>query len=45
MLLGTLGSSMNILTNFPHATSQIKDTPETTLATCLFQLPLCRAVR
>lgn len=45
MLPGRFVLSTNTKTDFPHTTFEIKDTPETTLATYLFQPTLCRAAR
>lgn len=38
MLPGRFGLSTNIVTGISHTTFEIKDTPETTLTTCLFQV-------
>lgn len=45
MLPGRFGLSTNIVTGISHTTFEIKDTPETTLTTCLFQVTRCGAVR
>jgi len=45
MLPGRFGLSTNILTGISHTTFEIKDTPETTLTTCLFQVTRCGAAR